>query len=74
MKPPTPHPQPLTEITEYISRDSIFFVQTMWYPESFVKIEEVVRKKINFYYSEWVWNPLSQMNMKACIDMICSGN
>ena len=39
------------------------------YPESFVQIEKVVRKKINICYSEGVWNPLPQMNMKNCADM-----
>ena len=29
----------------------------------------MVRKKINIYYSEWVWNPLPQMNMKTYVDM-----
>ena len=35
------------------------------YPESFVKIEIMDRKKINIYYSVWVWNPLPQTNKKS---------
>ena len=58
----------------------LWLVQTMWYisikiKESFVQIKKkVVRKKINIYSSEGVWNTLPQMNMKTCVDMKCSSN
>ena len=76
----TPYPEPLT-----VSRNTMgtkinycLFkrcdILVSKYPESFVQIEKVVRKKINFYYSEGVSNTLPQMNMKTSVDMKCSGN
>ena len=46
------------------------YIYVSIYPESFVQIEKVVRKKINIYYSEGVWNPLPQMNMKTCDELL----
>ena len=63
LQPPTPHGN-----NRIVSRENMgtklnyclfkqCYILVSKYPESFVKIEKVVRKKINIYYSEGVWNP-----------------
>ena len=74
MKPPTPNPAPLTEISEWSHGNNLSmkinkfaFKRSMIaiskYPESFVKNEFVDLKKINNYCIVWVWNPLPQVNI-----------